>query len=233
MITPTPPDHEYWDRSVESDEHLFGAQELKSRFYVLGGIAMACLAALFAGIIVLVQRAWVVPEIVAHVNGLFVAGTAKPFLIQNIDWKRDCKQQFEDTLEVFFLRTEKGPLPELSDFVMPGMVEELTRALPAPDGKTTPFVQTFKVLESRFPPAPAGIFRIHCQGVLASRGLKGDQSSNIFVEADFQPGSPSNLNTIGLKLASIKRLNEDEYFSEERERERLHRMRLDGNEKTK
>lgn len=219
--------HEYWGPTPESDEHVFGSDELRSRFYLLGGLNLACLLALVIGVSVLGQRGFTPPVFIGQSHGLFFSG--KNDRVNSIDWEADMRQQFIDTAEVLFLRTEKGALPDLKNFVEQSVLDQVEKGYRNGSEKLKPgFAQTFTVLEARNAPSPGKpIIRQHMTGVLSSRGLDGSQSSTIYLQCDFAPRGSNPDNVTGWKLTSITRIREDEYFSEEREKERIRRLGLE------
>ena len=66
--------HEYWDHTVEPDEHVFGSDELRKRFFLIGGLSIASFIALAVGVAVLGIRGFAPPVFVGHSHGLFFVG---------------------------------------------------------------------------------------------------------------------------------------------------------------
>ena len=220
--------HEFWAPIVESDEHVFGSDELRSRFFIIAGLTITCLIALVVGLGVLAQRGMAPPMFVGYSHGLFFTGKNEP--VSAIDFDADLRQQFADTVEVLFLRTEKGTLPALDKFVDKAVLDQMEAGYKQDQVRIKPgFAQTFTILEHRNAPSPgAPVRRSHMMGVLSSRGLDGSQSSTIYLQCDFAPKEGSAENSTGWRLTAISRLREDQFFSEERERERIRLLGLDA-----
>lgn len=220
--------HEYWAPREDPDDHVFGSDEMRSKFYVMGGLNVACLIALLIGVGVLTNRGFTPPPFIGQSHGLFFVGEGAP--ISTIDWDADMQQQFNDTIEVLFLRTEKGALPDLANFVEASVLDQIEDGYTSGQVSTGPgFAQTFTLLESRNAPSPGRpVLRRHMTGILSSRSIDGSQNSTIYLQCDFAPREASADNPTGWKLSAITRLREDEFFSEERERERIKRLGLDS-----
>lgn len=218
--------HKFWSPSVESEEFVFGSDALRHRFLVFSAITLALLVGLIVGLGKLTVRAFAPPPVIGHSHGLFFV--SEPTSIGSINWDEDLQQQFSDITEVFFLRTEKGQVPVLSEFVDQQVLDEGATPYRNLLDAGTKFAQTYKVLEARPVTAGGGIRRWHYAGLLSSRGIDGNQNSTLYVECDFAPSTPTKNNSIGWRLVRIARLREDEYFSEERERERIRRLGLEA-----
>lgn len=225
--------HHFWAPESESEEHVFGSDELRNKFLILGGLNIACLIALCVGVSLLGVRGFTPPYFLGYSQNLFFAGKAAP--ISTINWDEDMRQQFVDTVEVLFLRTEKGALPALSKFVEQSVLDQVEKGYRGETQRLKPgFAQTFTVVESRQAPSPrAPVRRWHMMGLLSSRGLDGSQNSTLYFQCDFAPRGSNDENATGWKLVSITRLREDEYFSEERERDRIRRLGLENADDSK
>lgn len=223
-----PEKHAFWSNETESDEHVFGSDELRFRFLVVASINAVCLLAVIIGTCLMVVRGMTPPTILGYSHGLFFVSSPAP--ISSINWDTDLQQQFEDTVEVLFLRTEKGALPEINDFVVDGIMEQIDRTYRSVDqAKQSGFAQTLKIIEARVAPTSTPMTRrLHVMGILSSRAIEGSQSSTIYLQCDFTPGKDTDVNPTGWRLSGIEAIRDDQFFTEELERDRIRRLGLPG-----
>jgi hypothetical protein len=172
----------------------------------------------------LVRSAHQPPPIIGYASGYLFKGTP---VAPSWDVK-DYATQFHDTVEALFRRTEKGSLPQLADFVGPGVKEYVdARYTRVKDQYPAGFVQTFNVLEERslgFFPAEG--MKMTYRGVWTIRAATGMQANVIYLAVTYGIGKTTAFNATGWRLNSLKPITEDEFYATERAAEHEQRLEL-------
>lgn len=128
------------------------------------------------------------------------------------------EEQIEDTwkqiIEAHFARTEKGALPDLSDFSTPDTLKDINKLLSR--NSDSSYMVSFTIVEDRIVAKTSAQAILHVRGRLTVVDRQKTASSEVFLTTFFQRGSATYQNITGWRLAGLKKLERDEFYAKER-----------------
>ncbi len=118
-------------------------------------------------------------------------------------------------IEAHFSRTDKGGIPNLSEFSTPDTAAGVAKLLNR--NGSNAFAVALTIVEPRLKGRTAFAAELRVRGRLTIVEQQATASSEVFLSTLFQRGSGTLENPTGWRLSGIHELTREEFYSEERE----------------
>lgn len=209
----------YWINEPADQNEWLESERIKKNFYALVGSHILLWALALVGMVAMLVQAQKAPPILAFTaKGEAASGT--PISLDSPKAGKMMEEfldhHIQDVTEHMFMRTEKGSLPALSNFVNADALAKFERAFSFTNSSTSGYIQTLSFEE--FTPIRSGSRRRIYQGkgVLSNHSLKGSANTPLYLVVVADKKAPSYENPHGWLVSIVISVTADDYTTAER-----------------
>ena len=226
-LTPFP--NIYWSRERGSEDFFDKADVLRARFYRLACIVVGMIIVMPFLAIWVVKNARSPNPVQVFADGRVFSGPLTDIITISDE---TILSQMRDTVEVLQMRTEKGGVKGLEDFVGEGVLEHINKDYALSTKMDSGFSQSFSITNTRVLVSSPTWVVLGIRGLMSSRTINGYQPSELFWIAGFTQGKKMDRNALGWRLSRLVPDPEGEmFFNEELSKQRAARMGVEENQK--